>query len=257
MTAAAMTQDRDACLAAGMNDHVAKPIDPAALFATLGRWTGRAPIAPSATAAPPLPDVPGFALAAALERVGGRPDLLLDFLRRFAAEFDGSGATLLDAVGRNDLAAAQGIVHKLKGVAGNLGAEQLHAAARDAEACLRRGEMPDNLESFLACLDDAVIHARAAGQPSATPLSGPALSAARQALDALRPLLAQAGFVTLERRERLRALLAGVASPHAAALFGALERIDYDAATLALDALAAHLGSAGTPPRIPSQADHG
>jgi two-component system sensor histidine kinase/response regulator len=38
MTANAMASDRDACLAAGMNDHVAKPIDPQELFATLRRW---------------------------------------------------------------------------------------------------------------------------------------------------------------------------------------------------------------------------
>ena len=35
-----MTADRDACLAAGMNDHVAKPIDPVALWRTLLRWIG-------------------------------------------------------------------------------------------------------------------------------------------------------------------------------------------------------------------------
>jgi CheY-like chemotaxis protein len=38
MTANAMASDRDACLSAGMNDHVAKPIDPQELFATLRRW---------------------------------------------------------------------------------------------------------------------------------------------------------------------------------------------------------------------------
>jgi CheY-like chemotaxis protein len=38
MTANAMAADRDRCLEAGMNDHIAKPIDPEQLFQVLLRW---------------------------------------------------------------------------------------------------------------------------------------------------------------------------------------------------------------------------
>jgi two-component system sensor histidine kinase/response regulator len=40
MTANAMAADRERCLEAGMNDHIAKPIDPEELFGVLLRWTG-------------------------------------------------------------------------------------------------------------------------------------------------------------------------------------------------------------------------
>ena len=47
MTAHATVEERERCLAAGMNDHVSKPIDPAALFETVGRFYKPAEVAPA------------------------------------------------------------------------------------------------------------------------------------------------------------------------------------------------------------------
>ncbi|MEY2686502.1 MAG: hypothetical protein RL375_700, partial [Pseudomonadota bacterium] len=84
MTANAYGGDRDACLAAGMNDHVAKPVDPSQLYRTLLRWlpatgavrpdtgTGAAEPAagPTGTAASPPRDLPdGRSLNEALDRL--------------------------------------------------------------------------------------------------------------------------------------------------------------------------------------------
>ncbi|HEX7636899.1 MAG TPA: PAS domain S-box protein, partial [Burkholderiaceae bacterium] len=65
MTASAFGADRDACLAAGMNDHIGKPVDPVRLYETLLRWLDdtRRPTLPAAS--PPVPAAPAAAPAAA------------------------------------------------------------------------------------------------------------------------------------------------------------------------------------------------
>lgn len=95
MTANAFSEDREACLAAGMSDHVAKPVDPDVMYATLLRWL------PPREALPPPPPppaaaedeetqlrarldaIPGFDVAAALRNVGGRMNSLVRILRHF------------------------------------------------------------------------------------------------------------------------------------------------------------------------------
>src|SRR5471032_2658576 len=75
MTANAMVGDKEKCLAAGMNDFIAKPIDVAQLFATLARWVKAAhpqePLAIAEPAPETLPVIPGLQMEAALQRVGG------------------------------------------------------------------------------------------------------------------------------------------------------------------------------------------
>ena len=63
MTANAMQADRERCFAAGMNDHVPKPIDPDVLWATLVRWLSPRPEAASHSPAPPANAPLAFALA--------------------------------------------------------------------------------------------------------------------------------------------------------------------------------------------------
>jgi HPt (histidine-containing phosphotransfer) domain-containing protein len=163
MTANAMKADLDACLAAGMNDYVTKPIDRAALASTLRKWlpasarepgteagdAARGPAqAPAsvtpphsapAAGAPPL-TLEGVNVAGALARLGIGAEALQRMLIRFA---DGQAKTVADlraAVDAGDTDAAAKAAHALAGAAGNLGADTLREAAKALEAAARAGE---------------------------------------------------------------------------------------------------------------------
>jgi signal transduction histidine kinase/CheY-like chemotaxis protein/HPt (histidine-containing phosphotransfer) domain-containing protein len=172
MTANAMKSDLDACLAAGMNDHVTKPIDRKALVATLRRWLPSRPAAPSAAgaAAPDVirstrsaaaPDLPSDAPPAALDgidvsgtltRLGIDRATLERMLVRFA---DGQGQALealRAAVVASNSAEAARQAHAIAGAAGNLGADPLRAAAKALEQAGRDGRT--DLSDLLAAVED-------------------------------------------------------------------------------------------------------
>ena len=130
MTANAMPEDRRRCLEAGMNDHLAKPIDQALLFAALARWTRRGATTPVIEPAEisGLPAIEGFDLAGALRRLGGNSALWLRLARRFLEDEATSGA-IASRLGTGAHEDAQRLAHSLKSVAGSLGVDALQEAA--------------------------------------------------------------------------------------------------------------------------------
>jgi two-component system sensor histidine kinase/response regulator len=152
MTAHAMEEERQRCLDAGMNDHVAKPLDPRALIATVRRWVkpenGRARAAvtdphPVIVAAPATSGDgrPPFDVPAALERLGGDDELLHALILRFCAEFANAGPDLRGFLRRDELVLAQRLAHNLAGVAGQLEAAEVSETSRALEITLRAGEL--------------------------------------------------------------------------------------------------------------------
>jgi CheY-like chemotaxis protein/HPt (histidine-containing phosphotransfer) domain-containing protein len=129
MTANAMSGDRDRCLAAGMNDHIAKPIDPDALFAALETWLrGSLPAAARAGGSGPsrLPaQLPGIDVADGLLRVSGNEALFRRLLAQFPDNQGECVARIREALAAGDREAAARHAHTLRGVAGNLGAKAL------------------------------------------------------------------------------------------------------------------------------------
>ncbi len=137
MTANSSDADRQACFAAGMNDHVAKPIEPELLFLSLQRWLrARAPaMHPAAPAAHlmALPQIEGLDTAQGLRRVLGRPDRYLSMLHRFLEGQADAIDRYAAAVSANELETAQRVAHTLKTVAGNIGATALQQTAAELE----------------------------------------------------------------------------------------------------------------------------
>jgi PAS domain S-box-containing protein len=143
MTAHATQQDRERCLAAGMNDFVSKPFDFDVLCATLARWRGAGAVAAAApgaaavpaTAAGPVPGqaLPGVDTEAGLRYCNGSAKLYERVLRSFLDGQAGVLQTLGAALAASDLGTAERIVHTLKSNAGTIGAMALAQAARRAE----------------------------------------------------------------------------------------------------------------------------
>jgi len=153
ITAYALPEDRQRCLEAGMNDHLAKPFEIEDLQEKLLRW-----LTPGAeweeimeetfcsggetsTALPPaLPEPAVLRVDETLDRLGGDSDFYLELLMEFVEENQDVAGQLESLLNDGEHDAALSIAHSLKGVAANLGAVELAATAAAMEAAIQRGK---------------------------------------------------------------------------------------------------------------------
>ncbi len=158
MTANAMQGDREACLAAGMNDHVAKPIDPDELFAALIRWLPRRTGATPPDSAPAGQDGIRDILdpEAGLRRVLGKQATYRALLRRFVSQHADAAARIAGLMESGDGASATREAHTLKGMAGTLGARAVQAHAEELESALRHEAPAERAAQVLAALGAAL-----------------------------------------------------------------------------------------------------
>ena len=195
MTAHATIEERQRCLAAGMNDHVAKPIDPAILFDTVARFyepvrraaeqaSASTPASAHRVVAEPdgLPAVSGLDTATGLTRVGGNRRLYLRLLGQFVEQQGPAVGQIMRALEAGDRALAERLAHTLKGVAGSIGAGPVQASAGVLETLIRDRAGADDLAAAtthvhtdLAPLVEAL---RSALQPAADATPAPEPTAA-------------------------------------------------------------------------------
>ena len=131
LTAFALHGDRERCLAAGMDDHVAKPVRGQDLLLALARVVaGRKP---ETAAAPAALDLSEFASK-------GNREFAAELLALFVELAEPKGLELAEAVRRGDVAAASGLAHDLAGMAGPLRAETMGLAMRALQAACQTGD---------------------------------------------------------------------------------------------------------------------
>jgi len=168
LTAHALAGFREKCLAAGMNDYIAKPFDLPQLFRVLLQWIPARPAAPAEPLPAPAEDrfrglEPVIAIQEALQRMEGNPDLLEKYLKKFYLAPVHVEDEVRAALDRGDLPAARDLVHPIRGLVGMLGMTEVAAAAEALETCLRNGDrdgaeaaqgrFAEGLRQFRQCME--------------------------------------------------------------------------------------------------------
>ncbi|MBB1486732.1 cache domain-containing protein [Oceanospirillum sediminis] len=151
MTAHALNAEKEHCLRVGMNDHIAKPINPTHLYQTLLRW-----LKPET----PLPENSGFIpfmdfdtekdvpdtldTASGVARVAGNKKIYRKLLTEFIATYSDCLSDLSEYYQSDDKKAGTSLAHTVKGAAANLGAMAVSEAAARYEMCLKENEDPQD-----------------------------------------------------------------------------------------------------------------
>ena len=201
-----------------------------------------------AAGADPLAGVPGLDLAGALKRLGGNRTLLVKLLHEFRAEFSGSAAAIGEALGRGEPETARRLCHTLKGVAGNLSATRVPAAALALEAAIAQGAPAagalEALALALGPLLDGIgrLPARAGTAPAA-PRCEPDRARLAAEIAELERLLSKNSLDAKRQFARLRgALPPGGFQEELKALEGCMERLDFKKARTLLAQLSGRVG---------------
>ena len=161
MTANAMAGDREKCLEAGMNDHIAKPVDPHEMYATLEKWIPKqSETIPEVSVAPPsernssmalpLPPIPGIDSAIGLYHAGGNTVLYRNVLLKFANIQGGACLEMERCLASGDFTRLEHIAHSLKGVSATLGVLTLSDLAGRIEKLSKTLEGLEELPELLA-----------------------------------------------------------------------------------------------------------
>jgi len=161
MTANAMAGDREKVLSAGMNDHIAKPINVYDMFNTMAQWIK--PAHPELVSAAQnrstdtdelIPELAGINTGAGLAITQGNTALFRKLLLKFRANYADFSNAFRDAQKSDDAQAVTRLAHSLKGVASNIGATQVQRAAGALEQASINGQ--SDLEALLQHVNEVL-----------------------------------------------------------------------------------------------------
>jgi CheY-like chemotaxis protein len=244
MTANALDEDRQLAVEAGVNAHVPKPIDVDELLATLLRL---APLRPGRAApddswrTPQAEDrptsLPGIDLEAALKRLAGNYPAFVGLLKRFENSQGGTVGEVRTLLASGKHHAATQLLHRLRGVAANLGAGDIARLSAQAEVALHEARETD-LAFLLTALDQSISVVTEAARTLPLPLPPADTAAAAapggadlpQALEHLLCLLQTSNMRALTQFQSLRPSLDQQRHEAVVALAHAVETLDFAAA---------------------------
>jgi two-component system sensor histidine kinase/response regulator len=190
VTAHAMQEERQKCLAGGMNDYLTKPIDRETLFTVLSRWIphrSTLPVAGQPSSSAALPEIllasrMGVDLTSGLARVMGKKEVHVELLRTFLHTYRSYPSTMHEELKKLSFDGVRQMVHTLKGVSGNLAMHRLCSLCGQLEASLKKKKMQECsttlsdieretekicvfLRQYLDKLTDSLSNTQTAGPP--------------------------------------------------------------------------------------------
>ena len=129
MTAHALEEERQRCLDSGFNDHVSKPIDPTTFLRTLASWYKNGQTAAGEATNSPVPNttltINGLDTVSGLKRVNGKIEIYRQILNQFVQSSRDLPARLTSAKETGNHSELVSMLHTIKGVSANLGAEEV------------------------------------------------------------------------------------------------------------------------------------
>jgi signal transduction histidine kinase/HPt (histidine-containing phosphotransfer) domain-containing protein len=237
MTANAMASDKAACAAAGMNGHIAKPIDLDDLVEMVLRH-GRPP------ASPPVAELD---VDIALQRLGGNRALFANLAHRFVSDAGDLVAAMQRHFQEGRQVQAVIALHTLKGMAATIGAHSLAQRAGDLEKHLKSVGVPSDLAVRLSAIADLVTSCQRRlqtivdGFESAQVAAPPTPGTLTTRLRDLESLLLNANLQATQVYQTLRPALQPELEDRLAPLENAIFRLDFKAAAAECSALQAML----------------
>jgi len=155
MTANAMAGDREKVIAAGMNDHIAKPINVNDMFSKMAKWIK--PAQPKQVVFSrsntqqddELPDLPGIDTTTGLLIAQENVSLYRRLLGKFLQKYSNFRMEFLQSAETNDRDTMTRIAHTLKGVAGSIGAREVQTAAEKLELACKENEPAEAVDELL------------------------------------------------------------------------------------------------------------
>ena len=251
MTANAMVGDREKALEAGMNDHIAKPLNVSTMFETIAKWVtpsnpGQGPhnSVERLSASPEIPRLQGINTKKGLATCAGKLELYLKLLGKFLDSYASFEQDFIAAQQEDDAEASARLAHTLKGVAANIGAEEVAKAASALELGCRSDSDTVVAEQFSAVTKAmaTVLHAireEGLGTPEHTPAITQAGAAEiRVMLGELKQALEDCSIESARIAARLLASVEpGAQQRTVEALIEHLDNYDFDQALLEFNAL--------------------